>query len=199
MENYFILRINYDKPSYYLNILFLLTRCLPIYKINWIKTNEIRTFSYVKKFNNKFSSFETKSMVKDFLYSSIYSRLLNSSIFVSVGTLMDGMMKNVMILDTLMKFLNLSVFACKRSVIANTLMYFQITITLEEIQNTVLDMKNNKAPDPDGIPIEYFKAFFSKSDLSDNQDDSSVVHYSDCAKCLLSLYNKIWDGDFPEE
>ena len=27
------------------------------------------------------------------------------------------------------------------------------SITMEEIQNTVLDMKNNKAPDPDGIPI----------------------------------------------
>jgi len=67
MENYFIYRISYDKPTYYLNILFILTRCLPIYKINWIKTNKIRTFSYVKKFNNKFSSFETKSMVKDFL------------------------------------------------------------------------------------------------------------------------------------
>jgi len=73
MENYFILRINYDKPTYYLNILFLLTRCLSIYKINWIKTNEIRTFCYVKKFCNRFSSFETKSMVKDFLYRSIYS------------------------------------------------------------------------------------------------------------------------------
>jgi len=62
-----------------------------------------------------------------------------------------------------------------------------------------LSMKNNKAHDPDGIPIEFYKAFFSKSYLSDNQDDSSVVHYSDCAKCLLSLFNKIWDGDFPEE
>ncbi|KAG4106627.1 hypothetical protein H8356DRAFT_1626705 [Neocallimastix lanati (nom. inval.)] len=39
---------------------------------------------------------------------------------------MDGTMKNVMVLDTLMKFLNPSVFACKRSVIANTLMYIQI-------------------------------------------------------------------------
>ena len=49
------------------------------------------------------------------------------------------------------------------------------------------------------IPIEFFKTFFSKSDLSYNQDASSNVHYSDCAKCLLSLFNKIWDGDFPEE
>jgi len=52
-------------------------------------------------------------------------------------------------------------------------------------------MNNNKAPGPDYIPIEFFKSFFSKSDLSDNQDDSSDVHYSDCAKCLLSLFNKM--------
>jgi len=36
-------------------------------------------------------------------------RLLNSSIFVSIKTLMDGMMKNVMILNILLKFLNLFV------------------------------------------------------------------------------------------
>jgi len=36
----------------------------------------------------------------------------------------------------------------------------------KKFKNTVLDMKNNKAPD--GIPIEFFKEFFSKSDLSDN-------------------------------
>ena len=47
--------------------------------------------------------------------------------------------------------------------------------------------------------LNFFKAFFSESDLSDNQDNPSDVHYSDCAKCLLSLFNKIWDGDFPEE
>jgi len=27
---------------------------------------------------------------------------------------------------------------------------------MEEIQNTVFDMKNNKAPGPDGIPIKFF-------------------------------------------
>ena len=53
-------------------------------------------------------------------------RLLSSLIFVSVGTLMDRILKKVMILDTLMKFLNLYAFVCKRSVIANTLMSFQI-------------------------------------------------------------------------
>jgi len=73
MENYFILRISYDKPFYYLTILFILTQCQPICKINWIKTNKIQTFSYVKNNYNKFSSFETKSMVKYFLYSNIYS------------------------------------------------------------------------------------------------------------------------------
>jgi len=46
-------------------------------------------------------------------------------------------------------------------------------ITMDEIQNTVLDTENNKAPGPDSIPMEFFKAFFSKSDLFDNQDDSS--------------------------
>jgi len=61
---------------------------------------------------------------------------------------------------------------------------------MEEIQNIVLDMKNNKVPSSDGIPIEFFKAFFSKSDLSDNQDDSSVVHYSNCANVYFHYLTK---------
>ena len=47
--------------------------------------------------------------------------------------------------------------------------------------------------------LNFFKVIFRKSDLSDNQNDSSDEHYSKCAKCLLSLFNKILDGDFPEE
>jgi len=39
---------------------------------------------------------------------------------------------------------------------------------MKEIQNTVLDLKNNKAPGPDSIPIKFSKAFFSESDLFDN-------------------------------
>ena len=41
-------------------------------------------------------------------------------------------------------------------------------IAMKEIQNTVLDLKNNKAPGPDSIPIKFSKAFFSESDLFDN-------------------------------
>ncbi|KAG4084214.1 hypothetical protein H8356DRAFT_1330189 [Neocallimastix lanati (nom. inval.)] len=54
-------------------------------------------------------------------------------------------------------------------------------IAMEEIQNMVLDMKNNKAPGPD--------AFFSESNLSHNQDASSDVYYSDCAKLEFGFYN----------
>ena len=73
-------------------------------------------------------------------------------------------------------------------------------ISMSEIHSTVLSMKNNKAPGPDGIPTEFFKAFFNSESRNSSQDDSNQeVTYSDCAKCLLLLFNKIWDGDFPNE
>ena len=74
-------------------------------------------------------------------------------------------------------------------------------ITLSEIESTVTEMKNNKAPGPDGIPTEFFKAFFKSENPTDNQTESNSPdsNYSDCAKCLLLLFNKIWNGDFPSE
>eukprot|EP00833_Pecoramyces_ruminatium_P010910 jgi/Orpsp1_1/1184942/evm.model.c7180000091668.1 len=74
-------------------------------------------------------------------------------------------------------------------------------IEMSEIQETVSSMKNNKAPGPDGIPIEFFKAFFNEPDSSDSSTSNSSTesNYSDCAKCLLLMFNKIWNGDFPED
>ena len=71
-------------------------------------------------------------------------------------------------------------------------------ITMSEIQETVLSMENNKAPGKDGIPIEFFKAFFYKPNNSSNNPNSQTQNdFSDGAKCLLHLFNKIWNGDFP--
>jgi len=47
-------------------------------------------------------------------------------------------------------------------------------ITMSEIQETVLSMKINKAPGPDGIPIEFFKAFFYKSNSLSNNPNSQT-------------------------
>jgi len=69
-------------------------------------------------------------------------------------------------------------------------------ITMAEIESTVFSMKNNKAPGPDGIPSEFFKAFFDPNRPSSNGNDNTAS-YSDCAKCLFSIFTKIWNGDFP--
>ena len=74
------------------------------------------------------------------------------------------------------------------------------SITMEEIQNTVLEMwKIIKFVDPMVFRFEFFKAFFSKSDLSDNQDDSSddqsvlnvYFHYLTKSGMVISLKSGI--------
>ena len=65
------------------------------------------------------------------------------------------------------------------------------SISLDEIRNTILSMKNNKAPGPDGIPIEFYKAIFSDPELGEK--------YPFAAKCLELIFNKIWDGSFPKK
>ena len=65
-----LLALNYSKLN-----AFMLIYCglYIIYNIIYFITFEVY-FSYISHtFNNKFSSFEVKSMIKDFLYGSIYS------------------------------------------------------------------------------------------------------------------------------
>jgi len=58
---------------------------------------------------------------------------------------------------------------------------------MEEIHKAVRSMQCNKAPgDPGDLGIDTLNAL----------DDGN---YSDCAKCLLILFNKIWKGDFPSD
>jgi len=49
------------------------------------------------------------------------------------------------------------------SVIINLILLhgkINISISYSDIRNTVLSVKSNKTPNPDGIPIEFYKAHF---------------------------------------
>jgi len=64
-----------------------------------------------------------------------------------------------------------------------------ILLAIFEIRSTVLSMKNNKAPGPDGIPFEFYKAIFCNSEKYNN--------ITKAQKCLEIIFNKIWNGYFP--
>ena len=52
-------------------------------------------------------------------------------------------------------------------------------------------MKSNKAPGPDGIPIEFYKALFCNEELLETHPAAG--------KCLNLIFNKIWNGSFPKK
>ncbi len=67
-------------------------------------------------------------------------------------------------------------------------------ISLEEIKSAILATPNYKATGPDGIPIEFYKAFLLNEDSS--EDNSSTLE-NPGIKCLHSLFSRIWNGEFP--
>jgi len=67
-------------------------------------------------------------------------------------------------------------------------------ISLDEIKSAILATPNYKASGPDGIPIEFYKAFLPHEGSSD--DDTPVLESSGL-RCLRSLFKRIWDGEFP--
>jgi len=56
-------------------------------------------------------------------------------------------------------------------------------ITIEDIKKTISSTKNNKAPGPDGIPIEFYKALFCNEELLESHPAAG--------KCLKLIFNKI--------
>jgi len=61
-------------------------------------------------------------------------------------------------------------------------------ISIIKIKNVIQSMKNNKAPGPDGLPIEFYKAFFNNPEF----EKMNLVP----AKCLEINFNNIWNGSF---
>jgi len=64
-------------------------------------------------------------------------------------------------------------------------------ISADEIRSAISSTPNFKASGPDDIPIEFFKALISDNDDDANNEPSSGMN------CLLLLFNRIWNGDFP--
>ena len=63
-------------------------------------------------------------------------------------------------------------------------------ISIDEIKFAILSTPNYKASGPDGIPIEFFKAVVPKGENSESSSPG--------INCLHLLFNRIWNGDFPE-
>ena len=66
-----------------------------------------------------------------------------------------------------------------------------VQLQLRILKNTISSMKNNKAPGPDGIPIEFYKALFINEELLETDPAGG--------NCLKLIFNKIWNGSFPKK
>jgi len=65
-------------------------------------------------------------------------------------------------------------------------------ITIEDIKKkTISSMKNNKAPCPYGIPIEFYEALFYNEELLETHPVAE--------NCLKLIFNKIWNGSFSKK
>jgi len=119
MQNYFIIRVNYDKSTYYLNILYIITQALPITRINWKIINP-STSSKKRKSKHQHKLFYSNDSIiplsNDFLFTNPLSSLplFHSLIFALVGISMDGILKNVMVLFISIQSLNQYVYAYKK-------------------------------------------------------------------------------------
>ena len=64
-----------------------------------------------------------------------------------------------------------------------------------EISKAISSIPDFKACDPEGIPMEFFKALIPcKNDSEESRENNSNISYG--FKCLKALINRIWNGDF---
>ena len=63
---------------------------------------------------------------------------------------------------------------------------------MDEIKEAICDTSNYKASDPDGIPIEFYKALIPSDDDNNNNVSSHGLNF------IHSLYKRIWNGEFPD-
>jgi len=106
MENYFILRINYNNKMNYLKIIFMITKHFQIKRINWKITLWIYIFNNINYNRTRYYS-ESTIPISDsrpvLLMPSQILSILNS-VFIKI--LMVGTPKNVTDLCNLIQFFN---------------------------------------------------------------------------------------------
>jgi len=86
------------------------------------------------------------------------------------------MLYEILVLDPLLGISTVSITQLRLKILKKTISYF-------------INEKNNKAPGPDGIPIEFYKTLFCNEELLETHPAAG--------KCLKLIFNKIWNGSFP--